>query len=148
MCNNKKTDMLDPFLLFSCNRLKDVQIMYKYVSKTKYRFGICISIGVRQLKFISLSLFVMSVLSKFLFFSILEFRKLHYRAAESFETMHGEPVPRENGKTHLSIPNSSIGGSTNFWEEGGGGGVLQPLLSRLICPPSWFRSGKRDLVQP
>ena len=95
--------MLDPFLLF--NRLKDVQIMYTHVSKTKYRFGIFISIGVRQLKFISLSVFECSFQVSF-FFSILEFRKLHYRAAESFEIMHGKPVPHENGKTHLSIPNS------------------------------------------
>ena len=37
--------------------------------------------------------------------SILEYRKLQYRAAESFETMHGKPEPRENGKTHLFVPN-------------------------------------------
>ena len=41
----------------------------------------------------------------FFIFSILEYRKLPYRAAESFETMHGKPEPRENGKAHLSVPN-------------------------------------------
>ena len=104
--------------------------MYKYVSKTKYRFGICISIGVRQLKFISLRLFECSFPVSFF---------LDSRIQEAWLQSRG--VPRKRKDTYFDP--KLIGGSTNFWEDGGG---CCCRLSRLICSPSLFRSGKRDLV--
>ena len=66
--------------------------------------------------FVNWNLFLwvcLSVLSRFLFFfSILEFRKLPYIAAESFETMHAKltSAPRKRKDTSFDLKLKVIGG--------------------------------------
>ena len=89
--------------------------MYKYVSKTKYRFRfLCISIGVRQFKIISLSLFECS-------FQVSLFLDSQIQEAP----IQSRRVLRNNAceaKSHMRI--------YKFFRREGGGG-LQPLLTNL-----------------
>ena len=94
--------------------------MYKYVSKTKYRFGICISIGVRQFKFISLSLFECS-------FQVSFFSRFSNSGSFTTEPRSLSKQCMESqcpAKTERRIFRSQT-------HRRGGGVLLQPLLTNL-----------------
>ena len=87
--------------------------MYKYVSKTKYRFGICISIGVRQLKFISLRLFECSFPVSFFLESRIQEASLQSRGVFRNNAWKASAA-RKRKDTSFDPKLIVIGGSTNF----------------------------------
>ena len=134
--------MLDPFLLLVIGWK-----MYKYVSKTHHRFGISISTGVRQLKFISLSLFERSFQVSFFFLDsrIQEAPIQSHRVFRNNACKARAPRKRKDTSFHPKV----IGGSTNIWEGGGGGGVAASLVhnhdfsleSGTWCNPKKVQNG-------
>ena len=100
--------------------------MYKSC-KTKFRFGICISTGVRQLKFISLSLFECSFHVFFSRFSNSGSSHTDWEPRSLSKQCMQSQCPAKTER-HIFRSQSHIGWSTHIWE---GGGLLQPLLTNL-----------------
>ena len=103
--------------------------MYKYVSKTKYRFGICNSIVDHSCSSIEIYFFECSFQVSFFLDSRIQEASLQSRVDFRNNAMKAS-APRKRKDT--SFDPKLIGGSTNVLEDGGGGGVVvQPLLTNL-----------------